>query len=94
MMKNLPIKGDKFRPEFLSEMTEVSTEGINSLEDAAVLISDTVITINALLLYYKNHDYSVEDVRQLRRMLAEISVYAQYAGNALADTERNLRKLE
>lgn len=93
-MLKLPIKGDKFRPEFLMEMTEVEADGIHSIEDATAYLNDNMELLNALLCYYNNHDYSVEDVRRVRRLLAEISVHAQYAGNALADAERTLRKLE
>lgn len=93
-MKNLSIKGDKFRPEFMSMMTEVDTDIISSVDMAVSGLNDDAELLNALLKYYENHDYSLEDVRQVQRLLAGISVYAQYAGNALADVERTMRKLE
>lgn len=93
-MRKIQIKGDKFRPAFLNEMADVDAGKVESIDDAVEIISVSLDAVKANLAYFDYQNYSPDDVRRLRSILAEIAVYAQYAGHALVDVEKKMKKIE
>lgn len=85
-MKNLRITDKGLSAVFIGQVAaaEIEYDPDSTYGEVAGDMKKSADAICAMIDYYEFHEYNIDDVRAVRKMLANIVAHAEHMGNALA----------